>query len=116
MERTLPATWRWDWRRLTLYAFVAAAVLANLLIIARVWQLMAAGQNEADWRSWVEAGRRAWAGEPLYDWTRGVYEYRYAPPLAYLFGLIAPIGIVGWRLVSLASLLLLPRKLGLIAC
>jgi hypothetical protein len=103
-----------DWRRLALYAFVAIAIVANLAIIARIWQLMAAGQNQADWTMFTEAGHRAWTGGALYDWNP-YYEFRYSPLLAYAFGTIAPIGIVGWRLLSLASLLLLPRKIALMA-
>lgn len=88
---------------------------ANLVIVLLIVQLMMLGQNQADWASSVEAGRRAWHGEELYDWQRGVYEFRYSPILAYAFGAIAPIGLVGWRLVSAASLLLLPRRMAAIA-
>lgn len=103
-----------DRTRVLIYVGIGLAALVNLLGVAAIMWLMTLGQNEQDWRFYTEAGERAWAGLPLYDWSVD-YEFRYSPVLAYAFGVIAPIGIVGWRLVSLASLLLLPRRLMLVA-
>jgi hypothetical protein len=109
-----PSSARLTWRTVALWSVLGLGVAANLAVVAVIWLLMARGWNEQDWNIFAEAGRRAWSGVPLYDWTR-TYEYRYSPLLAYLFGLIEPIGIVGWRIMSLASLLLLPRRLALVA-
>lgn len=100
--------------RVALLAIVAIAVAINLLGVAAILWLMAQGQNGQDWRYYVEAGRRAWAGLPIYEWSAS-YEFRYSPLMAYVLGAIAPIGLVGWRIASLASLLLLPRRLALVA-
>jgi hypothetical protein len=114
MELSMPSTLRLPKAPLWVYIGFAAALLVNLLGIAAVIVLMIRGENQQDWWDYVEAGRRAWAGQPIYDWV-GTYEFRYSPLAAYAFGLIAPLGIVAWRLVSLASLFLLPRRLGLMA-
>ena len=102
------------WQRVALYAFVAIAVALNLLGVGAIIWLMAQGQNGQDWNFYVEAGRRAWAGLPVYEWSAS-YEFRYSPLMAYFFGILAPIGVLGWRIVSLASLLVLPRRLALVA-
>ena len=93
---------------------MAIALTINLLGIGAILWLMVQGQNGQDWRSYVEAGRRAWAGLPVYEWS-GSYEFHYSPLMAYAFGILAPIGLLGWRIVSLASLLFLPRRLALVA-
>jgi hypothetical protein len=64
-----------------------------------------------DWDIFTEAGRRFYDGN-LYTWEG--LPYRYSPLLAPLFGLLAPIGYLGWSLLHFAALLTLPRKLALI--
>ena len=65
-----------------------------------------------DWDIYTEAGRRYFDGG-LYTWDG--LPYRYSPLLAPVFGLIAPIGYLGWTALHFAALLTLPRRLALVA-
>jgi len=64
-----------------------------------------------DWDIYTEAGQRYFTGG-LYEWDG--LPWRYNPLLAPVFGLIAPIGYVGWSLLHFAALLVLPRKMALL--
>jgi len=59
-----------------------------------------------DWEQYVEAFRRLDGGD-LYAAT-DTYAYHYSPVLAYAFGLLAPVGVLGWRLLHLAAAFALP--------
>lgn len=99
------------------------AVLTLLLI----WSLALVNPNitrdivrfphSIDWDVYVEAARRFGTAQ-LYEWPGG-YEwcahcvFRYSPLFASLIGLIAPIGIVGWRLLHVAVLPLLGWRLAI---
>lgn len=70
------------------------------------WQLIAAGSVAFDWRVFMEAGDRAWAGSrDLYDVTLG---FRHSPVFAYAMPAIAWIGTLGVRLLALAAAAAMP--------
>lgn len=72
------------------------------------WGLIAAGSVAFDWRIFVEAGQRAWAGSPdLYE-VNALYSFRHSPVFAYLMPAIAWIGTDGIRIVTLGAALALP--------
>lgn len=93
--------------RLVLLAVGAGLVLAvNLYLAGRSIRLVLDGAAAADWTQYAEAGRRLTGGE-LYAVT-STYAYHYSPYLAYLFSLLAPLGVFGWRLLHVAGALALP--------
>ena len=72
------------------------------------WNLIAAGSVAFDWRIFVEAGERAWAGSPtLYEVT-DTYSFRHSPVFALFMPAIAWIGTFGVRLLTLAAAAALP--------
>ena len=72
------------------------------------WQLIAAGSVAFDWRIFVQAGDRFWAGSPdLYAVTE-LYSFRHSPIMAMLMPGVAWIGTLGIRLVTLAAAIALP--------
>jgi hypothetical protein len=103
---------------LTAHRALLAMLLALVFSINLVWVMVIIGdfdESAADWELIAEAGRRALQGENPYLAGDVVGAYRYAPLYALLAGLAAPLGVLPWRVLSAASLLLLPRRLGLIA-
>lgn len=72
------------------------------------WGLVAAGSVAFDWRIFVEAGERFWAGSPnLYEVTE-LYSFRHSPVLAMAMPAVALVGTIGIRLITLAGALALP--------
>ena len=98
-----------DWRSLWPAALVVLAVV-NVALIQDVVQ----EGLPADWDIYIEAGRDAWSGRPIYDDSLA-YPFTYSPLLAYLFGAIAPIGYAGWWVLHLLAAGALPFPLSLIA-
>jgi hypothetical protein len=88
---------------------VAVGLLAavNLYLAARSAALVVDGAPAVDWDQYVEAGRRVAAGGDLYAVTNS-YAYRYSPLLAALFGVLAPIGTIAWRLLHVVAAVALP--------
>jgi hypothetical protein len=76
-------------------------MLNAFLFTVTVWHLP--GGEAADWSSFVEAGRRISSGEPVYT-VEADYAFRYSPLLAFAFAVIAPIGVLAWRLLHLVAL------------
>jgi hypothetical protein len=76
-------------------------MLNAFLFTVTVWHLP--GGTAADWSSFVEAGRRISSGEPVYT-VEADYAFRYSPLLAFAFAVIAPIGVLAWRLLHLVAL------------
>lgn len=82
-------------------------VTPNLWLAARSMGLVLGGAPAVDWQQYVEAAHRFWNGGDLFAVT-ATYGYHYSPFLAPLFGLLAPLGVVGWRLLHLAAAAALP--------
>jgi hypothetical protein len=101
---------RWTftpWRALLGLAVVVLVVTPNLWLAARSIGLVLKGAPAVDWQQYVEASHRFWAGGDLFAVT-ATYGYHYSPFLAPLFGVVAPLGVVGWRLLHLAAAAALP--------
>ena len=101
------------WRRLATRAAWVAVAGINAVLLAVVFAAFFAAPVAFDWDLFVEAGRRYFDGG-LYDWA-GIASYRYSPLFALLFAVITPIGFLGWSLLHVASLTILPWKLAAIA-
>jgi hypothetical protein len=72
------------------------------------WGMIAAGSGAFDWRIFVEAGHRAWAGSPdLYQVT-DLYSFRHSPLMALAMPAIASIGVLGVRAVIVVAALTMP--------
>ena len=94
---------------------LAALAAVNAVLLAVILAAFAYALIGSDWYgSYVEAGRRALAGEPLYEWLDG-YGFRYHPLTAYVFAALTPLGYVAWAALHFLPLLALPRKVALIA-
>lgn len=78
----------------------------NLYLAGRSIGLILDGTSAVDWVQFVEASRRLNGGD-LYGIAHD-YAFRYSPVLAALFGLIAPIGALAWRVLHVAAALALP--------
>lgn len=113
MSRALTLGRPVDRRRLGIYALLLLLALPNFYAVAVTIGGMLAGSTEADWAQMAEASRRLDGG--MYDRDDRWYNFQYSPLVAYLFVVLAPLGPVLWRIASAASLLLLPRRLALIA-
>jgi len=72
------------------------------------WNLIAADSVAFDWRIFVEAGERFWAGSPRLYEVNDLYSFRHSPLFAMAMPTIAWIGTIGIRLVTLAAALALP--------
>jgi hypothetical protein len=96
---------RW-WQLVSVAAVAGVLAAVNLYLAGRSIGLILGGAPAVDWEQYVEASRRLSGGE-LYAVT-DTYAYHYSPMLAALFGLIAPIGTLGWRALHLAGALALP--------
>lgn len=88
---------------------VAAGLVAavNLYLAGRSIGLILGGEPAVDWEQYVEAARRLRSGADLYEIAHD-YVSRYSPLFAAFFGLIAPIGLVAWRVLHLVAALALP--------
>jgi hypothetical protein len=93
---------------LVLIAAAAGLVAAvNLYLAGRSIGLIIGGEPAVDWEQYVEAARRLRTGGDLYEIAHD-YVSRYSPLFAAFFGLIAPIGLVAWRLLHVVAALALP--------
>jgi hypothetical protein len=89
-------------------ALAALVVAPNLWLVWRAIGLIVNGEVAVDWVQYVAAGDRFFDPPSLYAVTND-YAYRYSPFLAPLFGLIAPIGAIGWRVLHLVAAAALPN-------
>lgn len=89
-----------------LWWVIPLAVTAPLTLFW--WNLILAGSVAFDWRIFVEAGHRFWAGSPdLYEVSE-LYSFRHSPVMAMLMPAVAWIGPLGIRLVTMAAALAMP--------
>lgn len=102
-----------DWlpplSRRTLAWLVPLLVVNSIMVGHAIWR-MAVGFPPVDWRNYVEASERFWTGG-LYDSNLLGYAWHYSPVLALAFGVLAPIGDLGWRLLHLVPVAFLPTRL-----
>lgn len=97
-------------RRALIGAAVILALIANVIGLATI---VIDHQRSFDWDNYLEAARRYPLGT-LYDW-QGPYFYRYAPQLAWLFGVLPAVGLLAWRVAHFVALVVLPsRRLALL--
>jgi hypothetical protein len=82
-------------------------VTPNLWLAGRSIGIILGGAPAVDWNQYVEAANRFWNGGVLFEWT-ATYGYHYSPLLAPFFGLLTPIGTIGWRLLHVGAVLALP--------
>lgn len=110
-SRQGPPTW------LTPRRVFTAAALALAFAVNLVWVAIIAGSFgvAADWDLVAEAGERMLRGDNPYLAGDVEGAYRYSPLYALIGGITEPLGPWPWRIASAASLLLLPRRLALIA-
>ena len=85
--------------------FLTALWTANLVLVAIMIYGFFVSDSGYDWLIFREAGRRVLDGG-LYAW-QNEYTWSYSPLLAYVFGVIAPIGYLGWSLLHVAALVAL---------
>jgi hypothetical protein len=97
----------WSAIRLIAIAIPAGLLLSvDLYLAARSVGHVLAGAQAVDWVQYVEAAERL-NGSDLYAVTDS-YAYRYSPLLAAVFGLLAPLGMIGWQLLHLVAAAALP--------
>ena len=85
---------------------VVVALMAPLTVYW--WAMIINGSVAFDWRIFVEAGHRFWAGSPdLYE-VNDVYSFRHSPLFAMAMPAIAWIGTLGIRALTVAAALALP--------
>lgn len=99
-------------RRVLIAAALALAFAVNLVWVAVI---AASFGVAADWDLVAEAGVRILRGDDPYLAGDVEGAYRYSPLYALIGGITEPLGPWPWRIMSMASLLLLPRRLALIA-
>lgn len=93
----LPTWWPW-----------ALAVAVTSPFALAWWGLIVDGSVAFDWRIFVEAGERFWAGSPdLYE-NGDIYGYRHSPLLAMVMPAISWIGTLGIRVATAAAALAMP--------
>lgn len=99
------------------WVMLGALVLLNSALLVRHVILSAEWAGPPfDWSTFETAVNRISSGT-LYDWEfRGSYEYsyRYTPLFAYAIAPFVQMGLVAWRLLHFAALLLLPWKVALL--
>ena len=97
-------------RRALIGAAIVLALVANVIGLATI---IIDHQRAFDWDNYIEAARRYPLGT-LYDWQEP-YFYRYAPQLAWLFGVLPSVGLLAWRAAHFVALAVLPsRRLALL--
>lgn len=85
---------------------VVVFVAVTLPVAAFCAGLVLAGSPGFDWEIYVRASELVGSGR-LYAWE-GDYGYVYSPVFAWLFGLIAWIGLDAWRFAHIFAALLMP--------
>jgi hypothetical protein len=94
--------------RLPLILTISVLVLApNVWLAARSIGLILDGAPAVDWNQYVRAARNFADPSALYAVT-GDYAYHYSPFVAPVFGLLAPVGTIGWRLLHILAIAALP--------
>jgi hypothetical protein len=92
--RGLPPVW--------LVAVVLVVGVANLAAAVATIRTLVVDGYAFDWTNFLRAADR-FPGQSLYDFAEP-YAFRYSPIAAWLFGLVAPLGLTAWRVAHLAAL------------
>lgn len=99
------------WAGLSWYQAMAWGVIGGISITLALPSILTITHwGMGDWDTMREAGQRISVGLDPYHRAAGPGvdgTWRYSPLLAWLFALIAPIGKLGWAIVTFAILLLL---------
>jgi hypothetical protein len=104
---------RWRSAALPTRALLTALAAGNFVLLTITIYGFFVSSVGYDWLIFREAGQRALQGG-LYDWS-GVYAWSYSPLLAYVFAVIAPLGLLVWSALHFAVLgLLRDRSLAVI--
>jgi len=107
-----PRTYSLDWRRLGRRALLALLIVVNLVGLWANLQAFLHADIGFDWVIFERAGRDVW-GSGLYEGVTGA-TFRYSPFVAMWFGLIAPLGYIGWTALHFAALAFLPWRMALL--
>lgn len=87
---------------------LALAVAVTFPLTMYWWSLVAGVSVAFDWRIFVQAGERFWAGSPdLYE-VNALYSFRHSPLMAMVMPAVAWIGVLGIRLVTLVAAIAMP--------
>lgn len=103
-----------NWRTIALVLVGVPSIIVSAVLIS----LLFLDGESFDWWTFEIAASRSPA--TIYEWglpspyAGEPYSYRYGPLFAYLMTPITALGLWVWRLLHLAALLLLPRRLALI--
>ena len=89
-------------------ALLVAAVVANFWYLGWTLRELATDPLAFDWEVLVESGRRVSDGG-LYEHDP-YYLFVWSPVAAWIFGVLEPIGVWGWRALHLAAVLLIPDR------
>lgn len=113
---TVPALTR---RSVLVVVVVAILAVPNAMLLGETFGFIASRHYVLDWWLFSEAVERIGSGR-MYDWGApgqfgDVYDYRYSPLFAYVMVPFTWLGLTIWRVLHLAALLLLPRKLAFVA-
>lgn len=109
MKADRTVSWLPPVRGRTLIWLVPLLVVNSIMVGHAIWR-MAVGFPPVDWLNYVEASQRFGTGG-LYDSNLLGYAWHYSPVLALTFGVLAPIGDLGWRLLHLVPVAFLPTRL-----
>ena len=113
MDRALPRPL--DWSRAGRFTLLVAVGVLNTFLVGQAISWIVNQPAAPDWIVFEEAARRVRAGEPLYAWNDW-YHYRWSPVVAYLFTLIAPLGLTLWRVAQVVAIATLPdRRVAILA-
>jgi len=93
---------------LPIAALIVAAVVANAWYLGWTLVELLTDPLSFDWEVLVESGRRVRDGG-LYDHDP-YYLFVWSPLAAWLFALLEPIGMWGWRLLHLLAIPLIPDR------
>lgn len=100
--------------RWSLLAAIGLFAAVNVVMASLQIAAMLIGSAALDWQTYVQAGDRFWAGT-LYQSAESWYGWRYSPLAVFPFAALAQLGQTLWRVLLLASLVALPRRLTFLA-
>lgn len=109
MPHRVDAALRWS-----LLAAIGLFAAVNVVMASLQIAVMLIGSDAVDWQIYIVASDRFWAGT-LYQPAESWYAWRYSPVAVFPFAALAPVGQTIWRVLLLASLVTLPRRVAFLA-
>jgi len=88
--------------RLFVRMLLSGALAANAVLVGITVYGFFVSEVGHDWAIYVEAGHRA-GTQSLYRWDQ-TYAWSYSPIMAYVFGVLTPIGYAGWTILHVVAL------------